>query len=172
MRGERRDGPGTGAGTGTRAHFVGKGAETSGSGSAFFVSCSSSLAFWDNELDAPPQVGRNNLRGIPSLPVLARGCPEPCHPEMPKLNHSWCHRVEDEEQRHPAPQGDWCFAPDSPVQASQPSLSLRARMSNNYGLTNLEARLTQLVTELRYGVLQFFDLPLVRLCVRLCRLLL
>ena len=49
LRGERRDGPGTGGGTCAEARSAGWGADAAGSSSAIFVLCSSSLDFWNNE---------------------------------------------------------------------------------------------------------------------------
>lgn len=90
LRGERRDGPGTGAGMGAGARLVGCGANAAGSTSAFFVLCSSSLNFWTNEHRCSTREMRGNdgdlhaNRLLSVLYVLARGCLVPCHAEMPK----------------------------------------------------------------------------------------
>ena len=54
LRGERPDGPDTGADTGEGARLAGWGAEAAGSSSAFFVLCSSSLDFGTMSIDALP----------------------------------------------------------------------------------------------------------------------
>jgi hypothetical protein len=133
LRGERREGPGTGAGAGAGAGapFVSKGADAA-DGSAFFVVCSLSLGFQNNEQRHYIKARGNcdDLHGTPFQSVLDWGCLVHCRAEVPKLGRFPPHQSEEgERQNRPAPHIVWCFV----ERASSPSLlSLRARMNIPY----------------------------------------
>ena len=142
FRGERRDGPGTGAG----ARLASKGADAAG-GSSTFVFCSSSLDFRNNEHRYHTHKMSGNghdLHATRMISVPARVCLVPSHAEMPKPGHSPPHQLEEgEKQCPPAPQRIWGTVLGSQLLASsQPLLSLGAKMSNPYVFSRLATWLT------------------------------